>query len=68
MGCAQAGPFISMMRSYSQVNFGFTFLSENPLPKQDSCDNSSALCPVWDGIGIYAAASYKQGNEHVPSS
>jgi hypothetical protein len=44
---------------YSHINYGFTFLTENPLPKQDSCANSSDLCPIWDGQAIYIAQSYK---------
>jgi hypothetical protein len=68
MGCAQAAPFMQVTAPYSQINYGFTFLTENPDPKQDTCDNSTAKCPVWDGRGIYAAQAYKNGATVVSAS
>jgi hypothetical protein len=68
MGCAQPVPFFQKTAPYSQINYGFTFLTENPNPKQVTCANSTANCPIWDGRGIYAAQASKQGATVVDAS
>jgi hypothetical protein len=68
MGCAQPAVFLEKAAPYSQVNFGFAFLSENPLPHQNTCDNSTTKCPIWDGTAIYAARASAQGSIIVSDS
>ena len=60
MGCADPSAFMTKTEPYSSLNYGFVFLTGNPDPDKDSCESASD-CPVWDGKGIYAAASSKQG-------
>eukprot|EP01059_Diplonema_ambulator_P034282 TRINITY_DN75_c0_g1_i11.p1 TRINITY_DN75_c0_g1~~TRINITY_DN75_c0_g1_i11.p1 ORF type:complete len:451 (+),score=184.16 TRINITY_DN75_c0_g1_i11:231-1583(+) len=68
MGCFEPGPYITSLKPYSSVNYGFTFLTENPSPDQVSCSNApnstgsgAGPCPVWDGKAIYLAQASKQG-------
>jgi len=61
MGCAQPAALMSKIASYSSINYGFTFLTENPNSDQVSCSNSSSKCPVWDGRGIYIAHASQTG-------
>lgn len=53
-GCFEAAPLISKAAPYSSVNYGFSFLTQNPDPDQLDCSGShkgakDAGCPVWDG-------------------
>jgi len=61
MGCAQPDVFMRMIANYSSINYGFTFLTENPDPQQTTCGNSTSNCPVWDGNGIYIAHASQTG-------
>jgi len=66
MGCMVPKTLMQKIKSYTVVNYGFTFLTENPDPGQIKCNATS--CPVWDGKAIYAAAAVKQGSKVVTSS
>jgi hypothetical protein len=68
MGCAQPNIFLQKVGPYAQVNYGFTFFTENPNPNQVSCDNSTANCPQWDGRALYAARASAQGAIVVTAS
>jgi len=56
------------MKSYTALNYGFSFLTKNPDPDQDGCTGFSpdkstppaGPCPEWDGQNIYLAKSSKQ--------
>lgn len=68
MGCFNPQPYLAAIEPYSSMNYGFTFLTENPSPDQVTCDNApnssgsaAGPCPAWDGKGIYLAQSSKQG-------
>jgi len=66
MGCVKPHAFMDKLKSYSVVNYGFTFLVENPNPSQINCNTSNAsTCPEWDGKAIYAAKAEKQGSQVV---
>lgn len=67
MGCAKPEAFMSKIKSYSVVNYGFTFLTENPNPDQINCTTTST-CPEWDGKAIYAAKEGKPGAAVVTPS
>eukprot|EP01064_Diplonema_japonicum_P023778 TRINITY_DN341_c0_g1_i6.p2 TRINITY_DN341_c0_g1~~TRINITY_DN341_c0_g1_i6.p2 ORF type:complete len:452 (+),score=175.86 TRINITY_DN341_c0_g1_i6:59-1414(+) len=76
MGCFEPQPYITSLKPYSSVNYGFTFLTENPTPSQVSCSNApngtsggaSGPCPVWDGKAIYLAAASKNGAAAITPS
>jgi len=61
VGCAKAAPFFDRSEPHSVVNYGFTFLTQNPDPKQITCDKSAEKCPVWTADGLYAASFDKSG-------
>lgn len=68
MGCFNPQPYLAAIEPYSSMNYGFTFLTENPSPDQVLCDNApnssgsaAGPCPAWDGKAIYLAQSSKQG-------
>jgi hypothetical protein len=67
MGCAMPAPFLQKSAPYSQVNFGFTFLTENPNPAQDCC-NATAPCPQWDGEALYMARASATGSKVITPS
>jgi len=56
------------MKSYTSLNYGFSFFTKNPNPDQDGCTGFSpnkstppaGPCPAWDGQNIYLAKSSKQ--------
>jgi len=74
MGCFEPAPYITSLTPYSSVNYGFTFLTENPSPDQVSCSNApnasgnSGPCPVWDGQAIYLARASTQGSAAITVS
>lgn len=76
MGCFEPQPYISAIKPYSSLNYGFTFLTENPTPSQVECENApnaskgsaTGPCPVWDGRAIYLAQASKQGAAAVTPS
>jgi len=51
MGCEKPAEYMVAITNYTTVNYGFTFLTENPNPDQNDC----GTCPLWDGKGIYIA-------------
>jgi len=51
MGCEKPADYMVAITNYTTVNYGFTFLTENPNPDQNAC----GTCPIWDGKGIYIA-------------
>jgi len=55
MGCEKPASYMKAITNYTTVNYGFTFLTEDPNPEQNAC----GTCPVWDGKGIYIA-NYNQ--------
>eukprot|EP01061_Rhynchopus_euleeides_P002604 TRINITY_DN11_c0_g1_i2.p1 TRINITY_DN11_c0_g1~~TRINITY_DN11_c0_g1_i2.p1 ORF type:complete len:475 (+),score=186.79 TRINITY_DN11_c0_g1_i2:78-1427(+) len=67
MGCFEPQPYIAAIKPYSSVNYGFTFLTENPTPSQVGCSNApnasapAGPCPAWDAKALYLAAAGKQG-------
>jgi GH18 family chitinase len=61
MGCAIPANLMTKIQDYSSINYGFTFLTQNPNPDQITCANSSQNCPVWDGNGIYIAHASQTG-------
>jgi hypothetical protein len=63
VGCAEAAPFFTRSSPHSVINYGFTFLTQNPNPKQKSCENSKDKCPVWTADGLYAASFDKSGEK-----
>ena len=73
MGCFKPAPYLQFTTPYSVLNYGFTFLTETPEPKQVYCTNvphspkgnATKACPAWDGKAIYMAASDKKGSEVV---
>lgn len=67
MGCVVPRTFMEKIRSYSVVNYGFTFLTETPNPDQINCTTDES-CPVWDGKAIYAAKEGKPGAQVVTPS
>eukprot|EP01126_Amoeba_proteus_P028106 TRINITY_DN2777_c0_g1_i4.p1 TRINITY_DN2777_c0_g1~~TRINITY_DN2777_c0_g1_i4.p1 ORF type:complete len:445 (+),score=79.80 TRINITY_DN2777_c0_g1_i4:87-1421(+) len=68
MGCAKPQVFLEKTTPYSQINYGFTFITENPNPNQVTCNKSPVDCPIWDGLGIYAAQASKSGATVVSES
>jgi len=65
MGCAKPAIFMQKSTPYSQINFGFTFLTQTPNPEQNTCGNSTINCPVWAGEALYAARASAAGSEVV---
>eukprot|EP01123_Difflugia_compressa_P000488 TRINITY_DN10568_c0_g1_i1.p1 TRINITY_DN10568_c0_g1~~TRINITY_DN10568_c0_g1_i1.p1 ORF type:complete len:446 (-),score=92.15 TRINITY_DN10568_c0_g1_i1:88-1425(-) len=61
MGCVVPSAYMTKVATYSSVNYGFTFLTQQPAPNQISCQNSSQQCPIWDGQGIYVAEAGMTG-------
>jgi len=59
MGCEIPAPYMAAITNYTTVNYGFTFLTEAPNPDQTDC----GTCPVWDGHGIYIAATNSWGDK-----
>merc|ERR1719238_2503963 len=61
------------MKSYTALNYGFSFLTKNPDPDQDGCVEDGAKsppagpCPEWDGENIYLAKAGKQDSVAVHS-
>ena len=69
MGCMKPAPYLAALGPYTSVNYGFTFLSEDPDPNQVDCGGTgSQKCPLWDGDGIYIAAKSKEGSTVVDGS
>ena len=76
MGCFEAQPYLNYTKPYSVLNYGFTFLTETPQPKQVHCSNvpnttkggATGPCPAWDGKAIYMAAADKSGSAVVTDS
>jgi len=68
MGCFKEAELLEIMKSYSALNYGFSFFAKEPQPDQDGCTGYSpgkdtppaGPCPVWDGENIYLAKSSKQ--------
>jgi len=68
MGCFKNDALLNIMKSYTSLNYGFSFLVQNPNPDQDGCTGFSpnkstppaGPCPEWDGQNIYLAKSSKQ--------
>jgi len=68
MGCFKETDLLNIMKSYSALNYGFSFFSKNPDPDQDGCTGFSpdkktppaGPCPEWDGENIYLAKASKQ--------
>jgi len=59
MGCEKPASYMKAITNYTTVNYGFTFLTENPNPEQNAC----GTCPVWDGNGIYIAKYSQWGSQ-----
>jgi len=59
MGCEKPAEYMKAISDYTTVNYGFTFLTENPNPDQDGC----GTCPIWDGNGIYIAKYSQWGSQ-----
>merc|ERR1719238_1605173 len=61
------------MKSYTALNYGFSFLTKNPDPDQDGCVEAGAKsppagpCPEWDGQNVYLAKAGKQDSVAVNS-
>merc|ERR1719284_63986 len=63
------------MKSYTALNYGFSFFTKNPDPDpdQDGCADAGAKsppagpCPEWDGQNIYLAKAGKQDSTAVNS-
>jgi len=66
MGCFKNDELLNIMKSYTALNYGFSFLTKNPDPDQDGCVEAGAKsppagpCPEWDGENIYLAKAGKQ--------
>lgn len=68
MGCFKETELLNIMKSYSALNYGFSFFTKNPDPDQDGCTGYSpgkatppaGPCPEWDGENIYLAKASKQ--------
>jgi len=68
MGCFKETELLKIMKSYSALNYGFSFFAKSPDPDQDGCTGYSPTkstppagpCPEWDGQNIYLAKSSKQ--------
>jgi len=68
MGCFKETDLLQIMKSYTALNYGFSFFTKNPDPDQDGCTGFSpdkttppaGPCPEWDGENIYLAKSSKQ--------
>lgn len=69
MGCFKNEDLLAAMKSYSSLNYGFSFLTQNPDPDQDGCGTTAPAgpCPEWDGQNIYLAAAGKQDSTAVNS-
>jgi len=69
MGCFKNEALLETMKSYSSLNYGFAFLTQNPDPDQDGCGDKSPAgpCPEWDGQNIYLAKSGKADSAAVNS-
>jgi len=69
MGCFKNDELLNMMKSYSALNYGFSFLTTNPDPDQDGCGTAAPAgpCPEWDGQNIYLAKAGKQDSVAVNS-
>lgn len=70
MGCFKNEDLLEAMKSYSSLNYGFSFLTQNPDPDQDGCGTTKPAgpCPEWDGQNIYLAAAGKQDSTAVNSA
>jgi len=55
MGCEKPKEYMAAITPYTTVNYGFTFLTEDPNPDQVACTSSASSCPKWDEKGIYIA-------------
>jgi len=67
MGCFKNDELLNIMKSYTALNYGFSFLTTNPDPDQDGCTGVDGVstppagpCPEWDGQNIYLAKAGKQ--------
>jgi len=58
MGCEKPSMYIKAIADYTTVNYGLTFLTQNPNPDQVSC----GTCPEWDGKRIYIAKYSQWGS------
>jgi len=76
MGCFKESELLTIMKSYSALNYGFSFIAKDPDPDQDGCTGFSPTkstppagpCPEWDGENVYLAKSSKQGSIAVNSA
>ena len=66
MGCEKPEPYMAQLQNYTSLNYGFTFLTTDPSPDQNSC--TTATCKTWNGKAIYMAASSKQGAAAVTAA
>jgi len=70
MGCFLAKPLLDQIEPYTSLNYGFSFLTQNPDPDQVGCGTqvNEGPCPVWDGENIYLAQASKTGAIAVNSA
>jgi len=69
MGCFKESELLGIMKSYTSLNYGFSFFTKNPDPDQVGCGTEGAEgpCPEWDGENIYLAKSSKQDSIAINS-
>jgi hypothetical protein len=72
-GCFEPAPFFKKTSPYTTLNYGFSFLAENPDPDQLDCTGQHGGakdpgCPVWDGNAIYLSKSSRPFAVAVDSS
>merc|ERR1712086_945925 len=72
-GCFEPDAFIKTTKPYSALNYGFTFLTQDPNPDQLDCSGSHGGakdpgCPVWDGEALYLSKSSKPFSHSVDST
>merc|ERR1712166_1151986 len=72
-GCFEPDAFIKTTKPYSALNYGFTFLTQDPNPDQLDCSGSHSGakdpgCPVWDGEALYLSKSSKPFSHSVDST
>jgi hypothetical protein len=72
-GCFEPATFIEKTKPYSALNYGFSFLTQDPDPDQLDCSGSHGGkkdpgCPVWDGNAIYLSKASKPFSKAVEAS
>jgi len=72
-GCFEPAAYITATKPYTALNYGFSFLTQNPDPDQLDCSGSHGGakdegCPAWDGEAIYLSKSSKPFAIAVDSS